>query len=63
MLNRKVKIVLSEELVKMKLKPLVGRIGEVIAEAKGKGYWVKLHTPYRDEMEWFIPSKSLQIQP
>ena len=53
MLNRKVKIVLSEELVKMKLKSLVGRIGEVIAEAKGKGYWIKLHTPYRDETEWF----------
>ena len=62
MLNRKVKIVLSEELVKMKLKPLVGRIGEVIADAKGNGYWVKLHTPYRDELEWFVPSKSLQIQ-
>lgn len=55
-----VKIVPSEELFKMKLKPLVGRTGVVVAKGESDGYWIELDKAYQNEKEWFIPSQSLQ---
>jgi len=56
-----VKIIPSEELLKMKLKSLIGRTGVVVAKGEKNGYWVELTRPYQNEKEWFIPSQSLQV--
>ncbi len=59
--NKTVKIVPSSELIKMKLKSLVGRTGIVVAKGEKSGYWVELDKAYQNEKEWFIPSQSLQV--
>lgn len=58
--NKTVEIIFSEELIQLKLKSLIGRKGVVVADGH-EGYWVKLEEPFKDELEWFIPTRSLQI--
>lgn len=56
-----VKIISSTELIKLRLKPLIGRIGVVVAKGEKSGYWIELDRPYQNEREWYIPSQSLQV--
>ena len=59
--HKTVKIIPSSELIKLRLNPLVGRTGIVVARGEKSGYWVELDKPFQNEREWFIPSQSLQI--
>lgn len=59
--RKTVKIISSSELIKLRLKPLVGRTGVVVAKGEKSGYWVELDKPFQNEREWFIPNQSLQV--
>lgn len=59
--HKTIKIIPSSELIKLRLNPLVGRTGVVVARGEKSGYWVELDKPFQNEREWFIPSQSLQI--
>ncbi len=64
MVGRKITIIASPLLKEWKLKRLIGRDGVIINEIqnqKTKGVWVRLNTPFADELEWFIPVQSVQI--
>lgn len=62
MIGKIVEIVVSTELEKMRLHPLVGRKGVIVAKAdSGKGYFVSLDKSYQNEEEWYIPTPSIQI--
>ena len=64
MVGRKITIIASHLLKEWKLKRLIGRDGVIINKIqnqKTKGVWVRLNTPFADELEWFIPVQSVQI--
>lgn len=64
MVGRKITIIASPLLKEWKLKRLIGRDGVIINKIqnqKTKGIWVRLNTPFADELEWFIPVQSVQI--
>lgn len=64
MVGRKITIIASPLLKEWKLKRLIGRDGVIINKIqnqKTKGVWVRLNTPFTDELEWFIPVQSVQI--
>lgn len=64
MVGRKITIIASPLLKGWKLKRLIGRDGVIINKIqnqKTKGVWVRLNTPFADELEWFIPVQSVQI--
>lgn len=64
MVVRKITIIASPLLKEWKLKRLIGRDGVIINKIqnqKTKGVWVRLNTPFADELEWFIPVQSVQI--
>ena len=64
MVGRKITIIASPLLKEWKLKRLIGRDGVIINKIqnqKTKGVWVRLNTPYAEELEWFIPVQSVQI--
>ena len=55
--RKTVKIIPSTDLIQLRLKPLVGRTGIVVAKGSKNGYWVKLDEPFQNEKEWFIHSQ------
>lgn len=62
----RIEIIYSDELIKMRLKKLIGRTGCVIEEVIGKnnniiGAFIQLDIPHKEEKEWFIPIKSIMI--
>lgn len=62
--NRFIKIVTSQELIRMKLEGLTGRRGLVVeelvsADRRDKGFMVLLEEAFEDEFIWFIPQKSV----
>ena len=59
--HKTVKIIFSTELIKLRLKSLIGRTGVVVVNGKKSGYWVELDEPFQNEREWFIPIQSLQV--
>lgn len=59
--RKTVKIISSVELIQLRLKPLIGRTGVVVAKGGKRGYWVELDRPYQNEREWYVPSQSLQV--
>jgi hypothetical protein len=64
MVGRKITIIASPLLKEWKLKRLIGRDGVIINKIqnqKTKGVWIRLNTPFADELEWFIPVQSVQI--
>ena len=64
MVGRKITIIASPLLKEWKLKRLIGRDGVIINKIqnqKTKGVWVRLNTPFADELECFIPVQSVQI--
>ena len=64
MVGRKITIIASPLLKEWKLKRLIGRDGVIINKIqnqKTKGVWVRLNTPFADELEWFIPVQLVQI--
>ena len=64
MVGRKITIIASPLLKEWNLKRLIGRDGVIINKIqnqKTKGVWVRLNTPFADELEWFIPVQSVQI--
>ena len=59
-----VEIVPSSSLTEMKIQGLAGSKGEVveIVNSTGNrmiGCWVKLHNPFENELEWFVPISSV----
>ena len=64
MVGRKITIIASPLLKEWKLKRLIGRDGVIINKIqnqKTKGVWVRLNTPFADELEWFFRVQSVQI--
>lgn len=62
MIGKTVKIISSQPLTDLKLKKMVGREGVIVAQGThNKGVYVRLHQPYMNEEEWFIPNQSIQL--
>lgn len=59
-------ITMSDELQKLKLSELSGRMAKYVKEVKSEsgkelGAWVELFSPYLNEQEWFIPIESIAV--
>lgn len=64
MKGRKIQIIPSAELYSWKLLELAGKVGvivEMVKRENNMGCWVKLTEPYHEEVEWFVPIKSIQL--